>query len=940
MTPQRLFDSRRLVCLSLLYNRYRKSEPAGPILCLLEGDRGRVIGMRYALGLLIAAGLVFMPGAYAPLPQAGPGPRGGVGPNPPAGGPYRHKVLSASSKDGLAWTRDPGVRLEHASVPCAVPAGDRILLYYVDADRGLGQPESIGCATSTDGLRFEKQPFTMEGMTARKALDPSVLRDSDGRFRLYYLASNAPGDPAADRGDHEIHLALSDDGIRFRNSGVAITYPDLVDPDVFVYRRTWFMYVFGGRGTLIATSGDGRRFKYEQVLDLPGWGTVAPLQLEDGRLRLYAFEQRRPGGNSVRSFLSTNGIDWSVEPGERLAAAQGEQVTDPFVIRWQSGYRMYFKVEERQAPGPMAPAGNAGQPAPGAVGPWDNDLLVYRASPEGRVEQLVTFPRGGVPTLARLKDGRLIAAYQYFPENDAASFDRVAVRFSDDEGRTWTAPRVIELTGLPEGMRFPFDPTLVALVDGRLRLYFTSLRGRRFDEDIPAIFSAISPDGIRYTFEPGMRFGIPGRLVMDCAVALHQGVFHLYSPDNGAQPVPEGRPENRPGGGGGQPGLGYHATSRDGLSFVRAHDVRIAGGRRWLGNAVSDGQELTFIGTGGPQVGGIWLATSADGQSWKLLDAPPIPGADPGAVKTKDGGWVVISTGPPRLGTPSAQRARAGEQPAGMAGRATAGLPGEDGPWNHRVLLATSKDGMNWTVGDHVLAEQASVPELFLGPEGLPVVLFVDASGKTGPGALGALVQQRDGSWARRVANLRGADPNVVWLKDKSYRAYTKERDGSIQVFASTDGLDWRHLGVAFQDERYPNATDPDVFETPAGWFMLISLGPRLLRCTSQDGLKFVAGEVMDLGGSVSDTVAVPGGWRTYFHVNANPQTGGKMVIRSAFTADGRRWRVENGDRVRAPASGPARLGVADPAPLRLADSTWLMALKSFIGLPRRDRDR
>jgi hypothetical protein len=616
--------------------------------------------MRCALGVLIAVGLVFSLGAYAPLPQAGPSPRAGTRPKPPTGGPYRHRVLSASSRDGLVWTRDAGVRLEHASVPCAVSAGDRIFLYYVDADRGPGQPESVGCATSTDGLRFEKQPFAIDGMTARKALDPSVLRDSDGGFRLYYLASNAPGDPAADRRDHEIHLALSDDGIRFRNSGVAITYPDLVDPDVFLYRSTWFMYVFGGRGTLIARSGDGRRFEYERVLDLPGWGTVAPLQLEDGRLRLYAFEQRRPEGNSVRSFASTNGIDWTVEPGERLAAAQGEQITDPFVIRWHGGYKMYFKVEERQAPGPMARAGSAQQPGPGAAGPWDNDLLVHRVSPQGRVEQLATFPRGGVPTLARMKDGRLIAAHQYFPENDPASFDKVAVRFSEDEGRTWTLSRVIELTGLPEGMRFPFDPTLVVLVDGRLRLYFTSLRGRRFDEDVPAIFSAISPDGIRYTFEPGVRFGVPGRPVIDCAVALHQGVFHLYSPDNGAQPVPGGRPENPPGAGGGQPGLGYHATSRDGLGFVRADDVRIAGGRRWLGSVVSDGLELTFIGTGGPQVGGIWLAASTDGQSWILLDAARIPGADPGAVRAKDGGWILVSTGPPRPGTPSDQYRRGG----------------------------------------------------------------------------------------------------------------------------------------------------------------------------------------------------------------------------------------------------------------------------------------
>src|SRR5262249_16245940 len=159
-----------------------------------------------------------------------------------------------------------------------------------------------------------------------------------------------------------------------------------------------------------------------------------------------------------------------------------------------------------------------------------------------------------------------------------------------------------------------------------------------------------------------------------------------------------------------------------------------------------------------------------------------------------------------------------------------------------------------------------------------------DASGESRRGVLGALAQQADGLWERRETNLRGADPNVVRMKGGDYRAYTKEADGAILVFSSRDGLQWEPLGEAFRDERYRNAADSAVFEAPGGWVMLISLGPRLLRCTSGDGLRFATeGELLDLGGSVSDTVTVPGGWRTFFHVNANPRTGGKMLIRSAF---------------------------------------------------------
>ena len=62
-------------------------------------------------------------------------------------------------------------------------------------------------------------------------------------------------------------------------------------------------------------------------------------------------------------------------------------------------------------------------------------------------------------------------------------------------------------------------------------------------------------------------------------------------------------------------GVGYHATSADGLDFQRVDDVRIEGRRRWLGNAQSDGRVITFFGTGEPAG---WMTTSNNGQDWTL----------------------------------------------------------------------------------------------------------------------------------------------------------------------------------------------------------------------------------------------------------------------------------------------------------------------------------
>jgi hypothetical protein len=130
--------------------------------------------------------------------------------------------------------------------------------------------------------------------------------------------------------------------------------------------------------------------------------------------------------------------------------------------------------------------------------------------------------------------------------------------------------------------------------------------------------------------------------VIDCAAALHNGVFHLIVPDNGTAEEMAANPQRAPVSRG---GVGYHATSTDGLKFERTADVTLPAASRWLGNMQSDGEKLVFFGTGA----GPWPVTSSDGITWNTpRPALPMPGADPGAVKLKDGAWLLVVTSPPR----------------------------------------------------------------------------------------------------------------------------------------------------------------------------------------------------------------------------------------------------------------------------------------------------
>jgi hypothetical protein len=275
---------------------------------------------------------------------------------------------------------------------------------------------------------------------------------------------------------------------------------------------------------------------------------------------------------------------------------------------------------------------------------------------EGRAETVAAIARAGVPSLLRRKDGTWLAAFQWFPEGAARPrppdapegpagpmpeidpvrrYDAIAVARSSDGGRTWTKPRTIGLRGLPERERFPFDPTLVELEDGRVRLYMTRNEFGPWGPGEPFIGSAVSADGQDFDLEEGVRFAVEGQVTIDAACAFFRGAWHLFVPCQD------------------RPWLAFHAVSRDGLRFERLAEVEAPEGHRWLGCAVPDGAGLWFYGTG---PGGVWEGVSADGAAWTVTRLLAARAADPGVLRHADGTLALLGVGPPRPGTPSARR--------------------------------------------------------------------------------------------------------------------------------------------------------------------------------------------------------------------------------------------------------------------------------------------
>lgn len=254
---------------------------------------------------------------------------------------------TAAAVADLLFIPDAGFRMESASNPAAgISGAGTVYLYYEDR---ITHRQLV--AKSPDGMTFSAGVPYSE--TDRTADSRRTLMPDNRTWRLYAYDMNAA----------LMRSMISFDGIAFTSETGTRYAPQAADKG---WMGVYDAYSEGSRVVLIylgdkegannlrraVSTDNGQSFTFDQAnvlgdAALGGGGNsyVDPktIKLPDGRRRLFVMRK----GEEVDSFISTDGLSYTLEAGKRLALADFASISirslnDPVVVRLLDGrYRMY-----------------------------------------------------------------------------------------------------------------------------------------------------------------------------------------------------------------------------------------------------------------------------------------------------------------------------------------------------------------------------------------------------------------------------------------------------------------------------------------------------------------------------------------------------------------------------------------------------------------------
>lgn len=254
-------------------------------------------------------------------------------------GPYYHQIFSATSPDGLNWTKQNAMLFDHASVPGAVIKDQTIFLYFVDAS---GDEDQLSVAISTDlGKTFEKKKVIIKDSKSYNAVDPHPEL-VDGKIRLYFLGNFMEMQPDKRNEIFRIYSAESNDGVNFENQQLAFEASSpATDPDVFQTEKDWRMFLSVGRNIILTISADnGITFQKDDNFSWADGGVPDTFKTNNQYHTFYC------GEGGIQSATGAEEGKLTKEQGVRLNAEEGQIVCDPSIIKISDGsYLMFYKTQ-------------------------------------------------------------------------------------------------------------------------------------------------------------------------------------------------------------------------------------------------------------------------------------------------------------------------------------------------------------------------------------------------------------------------------------------------------------------------------------------------------------------------------------------------------------------------------------------------------------------
>jgi len=266
-------------------------------------------------------------------------------------GPWRMRLMIAYSNDSLNFTHANQVLISQADVPNVITTPDgEVRVYFI-----CFCPEKVRnklvVAISRDTINWTYRKVNDENTGELPfTVDPTVELLPEGRYRLYF--TSVPGKTDQQGGNMRSYSAISDDGFVFTLEAdvrFTLTGQDVLDPSVLLIGQTWHYFAGGSPDwNYHATSTDGLNFTCQDNFMLENILMSNSLAV-DGGYRYYGFVQDQ-GAMNIRSLFTPEGVNWIVDPGNRLGleAANGLEVIgvkDPSVTRRTDGrYLMIYST--------------------------------------------------------------------------------------------------------------------------------------------------------------------------------------------------------------------------------------------------------------------------------------------------------------------------------------------------------------------------------------------------------------------------------------------------------------------------------------------------------------------------------------------------------------------------------------------------------------------